>query len=343
MRTLKISALQEKRARKILRKKKIPLNKLLRKALNIGLNKFEKRVSIRYWSPLKSHEELTDEEKAFVAANLHIENPALALKFGKPIRAFIRYKMEVLKDTIRKYYLEKSDGEIATLTGYHIAYVAVTRARLGLKRPKREAFSRSMLNVLDPKEVQIALTKKGKSLVDILKEKNIQTSRELLSKWCQSHDIKMGRKHRHIEWYANRLGKPELIDPVYVKKVLDEQRSISAAAHELKIGNVQLTRIMEMHGLLPKPKKAIEWIELTCKNPHCKRKERKFNISVNELERRLKHSEIYCQGTERQPVTKEDLFCSKRCFGQFFGNNYGFGRNKADVTSAEESSIQSPQ
>jgi hypothetical protein len=102
-------------------------------------------------------------------------------------------------------------------------------------------------------DVLYALTEGGKSIPGILREKNLDITRQRAGQILKTYyeiDAEEIRRNRTVGWYARHLGKPKLARRSYAKKWLDKLGN-AGFARKLKISENTLKKICLMHGLQP--------------------------------------------------------------------------------------------
>ncbi len=120
------------------------------------------------------------------------------------VRQFIREKWEELTDEELSSQINEQPG-----LDWSARDVGKIRRSLSLKRKRGRTKGSGTIAKLDLKDLKEALTKKGLTYGEYITTRNLTISESSLRSICNLSEIDV-REDRSPEWYANRIGRPEL-------------------------------------------------------------------------------------------------------------------------------------
>lgn len=165
------------------------------------------------------------------------------------------------------------------------------------------------------------MTEKGKTVVDILAERNIKVSRERARQMFLEHySIAVRELARKPEWYLRRakILSEEVIKILMTKegmeKALAETGGCEGLAQKLKVSGSTLRMVCNLLAIDPTlPRVHGEMISFSC------------TFCGKPVYRLKKYEE-----KERK---KKQHFCNQICHGYWLGKNHGGGRSKEKVSN----------
>ncbi len=185
-----------KRATEIARKKKIPLDTFLNKALLKGFEAFcENKMS--------SEQVLTEHDLAVIRENIAKPTWQIMRMVRKPRSLVKKAKQEIAIQYIEENsHKNEADIVLAKKLGYCIPTIAQLRLSCGIKRSNHgRKIEEEKINW---DEVEFLLTKGGLKPREFLKEKKISGTRQALEQLCVKKGIKYQAHDRTSEWYESR-------------------------------------------------------------------------------------------------------------------------------------------
>jgi hypothetical protein len=261
---------------------------------------------------------LTEVHKAFVKDNLSLSNLEIARKFGVKKKLVAEYRRSLLRTYLQGEGKDAKVAATAVMYGMHPVEVSHLRSSLGLARP--DVKTNYDLSALGSREnILFALTRGGKTTMDLIREFNLSVSREGFRQILIKRFGITGAEDRTYEWHARRMarGKEELFQKLVDKPALEAKLSttpITVVAAELGVDIRPLDLYLKNHLHLDVSVALSNkrMTELVCSNPECDKPEGKFFRPTRSVKK------------DREKNPGKSVFCSKKCFGQVIGRTIGF-------------------
>ena len=289
--SIKVSEVAFRRLVRLATQKKIPYERLINLSFLIGLRNIEK-VSM----PTTSKDESSDNGK---------------LVFKTERRANRAQYFKILDGLIKDHWQTKSDREIGQLMDPPASSVVVEhrrRVNLGIRRPKNGLKVSTLKSKIDPKEFESLVCREGYTMVDYLRLKGFNCSRQRIEQIARDLELKHSPEDRSPMWEilrrARALGNLNLADKEWLQEKVNAADSVQALAAELKIGGHDLFFFIRKLGISDERfrKHGLVTVELTCAYDGCAKKFVRFKRHVDKAIRAAKGG-------------KTRFYCAVRCAG----------------------------
>ncbi len=209
--------------------------------------------------------DLDDNAKYFVANHPELSLLQCANLTNSGPESVLRYCRKLATAYIQVNGVTELDAEIGRRFHLNVTEIGSIRSILGLLRTRGSHGHNRKVVLADlgtKAELEFALRRGGKTLVDIVHEKRLPISRERARQLIAKYGLTSNSEERTASWYAYRCGHPEFVDKVCFETALKESGNIHKFSLSLSLDDRILHRIVDLHGInVPK---TVPRIELVC-------------------------------------------------------------------------------
>ena len=267
-------------------------------------------------------EPLSEEGKQFIKDHPELSHKALSRALNCEKGEAHSFRKSLLLEYLHANGFKDTDQVLGKMFKLYPDEVARIRNNAGFRKQIEKGGHKkvTLSDIGTKEEVEYALTSGGKTMKDIMEEKNLPISNQRMKQLVGEYGIANVVSARTVLWYCNRTGHPELADRTYAEKLLKEKGCVNALSRYLGTTPDILSTILEKHAIVMQGKKnGCEKITLYCSQ--CTKP-----IVMSKARHAFE--------TKNKP--NKHFFCDRHCNGKYVAANYCPGSNFREQKKIEE-------